>query len=250
MGRENNAIQIALAQAGIGTSDSKSPEKVVAIAKNPQEILRAVQYAEEELHKLLLASADSESKSQLIQSVIVVARYIRIGRVSIELKNSIEQLFRTVCDLDRAATDLLSGAEAQIAELEAELTEATSKTEGIPLAIAPSEIDAELKRRQEPIESIRNIQEGLEDEAAEKDAELKTLKQQICAGDESQQTRTRIDVLESKLGALKATINSIIEARRVNDEKIEILIARKNAAKLLERGLPAGIIGEKIFDFK
>jgi hypothetical protein len=241
-----STMEIALERAGVASP----PEKIVEL-RNAKDIARAVRYAKEELlAHLQLGTADTASKKLLVQSLASIVKAMDLAQTNSELAEVIDAFLKTVSELDQSVTDLLSGAEAQIAELAAEINGMQSTGGGTPPTITLSMIDAELARRGKASDEVGAIQERFEDDQATMRTNLATLKQRIQAGDVSSSTKSQKWDLEDKLGALDLTIAAIIEAVRVNDEKVGTLIAYRNAVKLLEQGVPRGIIGEKLFDFK
>jgi hypothetical protein len=244
--QSKTTMQLAMERSGVGTP----PEKIVEL-RNLKDIARAVRYAAEELQvHLQLGTADTESKKLLIEALSDIVKNIDLARTNSELAASIDVLLKTVSEIDQATTDLLSGAAAQIAELEEEFKQLQSGGRAASPTIAISVVDAELERRARASDEVGAIQEELENERAQLKTELATIKQRIQAGDTSQSTRLRKRDLEMKLAGLEPTIASIIEAISKNDEKVRLLVAYKNAVKLFERGIPSNIIGEKLFDFR
>ena len=245
MPQSKTTMQLAMERSGVGTP----PEKVVEL-RNVKDIARAVRYAMGELQTHLdLGTADSESKKLLIEAVADVVTNIDLARTNSELGVSIDALLKTMSEIDQASADLLSGAEAQIAELQEEFEGLQSSGNTAP-TISLSTIDAELERRGKASDDVGAIQERLEDEQATLKAELAALKQRILAGDNSQAAKVKKREIENKLAGLEPTIASIIEAVSENDEKVRKLIAYKNAVQLIGQGIPRGIVGEKLFDFR
>jgi hypothetical protein len=197
-----------------------------------------------------LGTADTQSKKLLIEAVADVVTDVDLAKTNSEIAESIDALLKTMSEIDQASADLLSGAEAQIAELAGELEASQSGGGSAAPTISLSVIDAELERRGKASNDVGAIQERLEDEQATLKAELAIVKQRIQAGDNSQAIKIKKREIENKLAGLEPTIASIIEAVSENDEKVRKLIAYKNAVQLIGQGIPRGIVGEKLFDFR
>jgi hypothetical protein len=241
-------MQSAMERAGIVPSPNSTP-KVLAF-ENVKDIARAVRYADEELHAHLeLRTADdTEGKLLLLEGVANVVSTIHLAKPNRDIAQSIDKLLKNVDELDQAATDLLSGAHTEIAELMIELEGSQSSNANISSTIPIAMIDAELRRRSKASKLIGTIQEGLEDDKAKAEERLAIVKQQLLAGVSSREIKSEKRTLTARLKSLEATIDSIIEAVRVNSEKEGRLSAYKSALALIEEGLPEGIFGEKLCD--
>ncbi len=188
--QSKNSMELAMERAGVVTPPD-SIQKVVEL-RNVKDIARAVRYAMGELQAHLdLGTADTASKKLLIEAMADVVTDIDLAKTNSEIAASIDAVLKTMSDLDQASADLLSGAEAQIAELATELEGMSSGVGSTIPNAALSVIDAELDRRGKASDSVGAIQEQLEDEKADMDAQLTTLKQRIQAGDVSQATKTK-----------------------------------------------------------
>jgi phage-related tail protein len=242
-----NIMQSAMEKAGITTSPD--PTQKVVTFENVKDIARAVRYADEELRAHLeLGTANTDSKLLILKSVAEVIKIIHLARTNREITQCIDQLLKIVDELDQAVADSLSGARAEITELTTEIEGLQSGNAKVSSTIPTSMIDAELRRRSKASEVIGTIQEQLEDDKAQAEARLGTVKQQISAGGGSQAIRTEKRNLEAQLTNLNTTIASIIDAVRVNSEKEGLLIAYKSSLKFIQEGLPKDIFGEKLFD--
>ena len=228
--------------------EDKLRDLKVTELRNEKEITRAIQYTEEELRThLQLGTADTEGKKSILLSLFLVVQNIGLGQTSKELSQSIDMLLETLTELDRAANDLVAGAEAQVAELVAELEKIQERKQAMP-ALSLAEITAELKRREEMRERISSIQEGLENERDSMSEQVRTFDQllQHNASGDPKITKMRKGQLERGVEDLNETIQGIVEGLADNEKKCQILRDYEYAVRLVGDGLPEGIIGEEI----
>ena len=204
------------------SSSGESLPKVTEL-RNEKEIVRAVSYTEEELATHLdpetSDTADSESKSLILRGLLGVVKNIGLGQTNYELSLSIDGLIHIITELDRAALDLVAGAEAQVAEFATELEKSQEKKLTLP-TLSLAEITVE----------IRTFDQLL----------------QHNVSSDPKITKMRRDQLGQKLQSLSKTVDGIVGAISDNDRKVEALLAYENAVKLVSEGLPEGIIGEEI----
>jgi hypothetical protein len=216
--------------------------------RNPREITRAVAYVEGELRAHLeVGTTETEVQQLIFKDLLEIVRSIGLGRSNQELSLTVDKLLSLIKDLDQASIDLLEGSQAQIAELALELETALPPSKPPAALITISEIDAELKRRNEARERIAIIQEHLEDERDAKNSTLSVLRQQLKA-DPSRDHRLAEFDAGKEVGSLEGTIGGLIGAIAENDRKVMALVTYKNALELVYGGLPKNIVGEKLFE--
>lgn len=220
--------------------------------RNEKEITRAVRFVEEELAAYLDPStsdaASSPSKSLIIQGLVRVVKNIGLGQTKEELAHVVDELLENVEELDRAARDLIAGAEAQAIELIAELEKVQTRSDDLLPVVSLSEIASELKRRQEMRDRVLQIQEEFENERDGINERIRILKELIVheVSQNVREDKLEKQKLEYKLDALDKTISAVVEAVAQNDREVELLVAYQNAIKLTRQGLPSDLFGKKM----
>ncbi len=220
-------------------------QKVVEL-RNTREISRAVQYTEEELAThLQLGTTDTESKQLLIETLLRLIKDIGLGQDNVELSAAIDALLETVEHLDRAALDLVAGAEAQAAELAEELTHVEPRSEQ-SLNLTLDQICTELRRREQWSDAVRNVQEHLENERDTKRERLSVTTQllNLDACEDEQAARAEKGRLEAELASEEGVITSIVTMLAENDQEIGTLLSYRQAIKLVAAGFPTTLIGK------
>jgi hypothetical protein len=210
----------------------KLPE--VTELRNEKEIVRAIQYVEEELRAhIQLSETDTSGKVLILQGLHDIVKNIGIGQTGKELSKSIDGLITTIDDINQSTSDLIAGAEAQMIEYGIELKEIRESGNSFSTKISLPEIDLDLKRRREEWVVVAETQEKFENEKDELERQL----------NDSGLTKTNKLELERMLSGLEKTIGSIIEAIAENDREVTLLESYKN---FIVNGLPDDIIGKKL----
>ncbi len=232
-------------QKGQPPTPVETTQKVVEL-RNPREISRAVQYTEDELAThLQLGTADTESKRLLAETIVSLIRAIGLGQDNKELSKAVDELLNTVEQLDSAAADLVAGAEAQVAEL-AEQLEHGQPNPQVRLNTTLDQICAELRRREQWSDAVRNIQEHLENERDKKTEQLSMTSQLLSLGacEDEQTAKMEKARLETELASEGGIINSIIDLLAENDREIGTLLAYRQAVELVSADPPSDLIGK------
>jgi hypothetical protein len=193
------------------------------------------------------SKSESESLKQILESLSGVVDRISVGETNHSLVAIVDVLIETVQSLDQATIDLLAGAQAQVAEFGEELERLQSNPNS-EVSVPITEIEAELQRREEARSKVVDIQEELENQRDEMVTRLETL--HLLLGNETGRNATTLKTektnLDTKLQSLNKTVESLIKSVAENDRETEMLVAYRNAIKLLSTGLPSNIIGKNI----
>lgn len=232
-------------QKGVPATSAETTHKVVEL-RNTREISRAVQYTEDELAThLQLGTTDTESKRLIVETVLGLVKSIGLGQENTELSKAVDTLLETVGELDQAAADLVAGAEAQISEL-AEQLEQGGPDPQTQLNATLDSICAELRRREQWSDAVRNIQEHLENERDKKKEQLSMISQLLSLGACEDEQTARMDKarLETELASEEGVIGSIIEMLAENDREIGALLSYRQAVELITAGPPTDLIGK------
>lgn len=235
-----------LANASLPEDPSEAPEL--------SEIIRAIQYAREELlAHLEVGTADSDGKTLIIKNLAALVQVISSGRANSELSQHIDDLLETIGEFERAYHDLIAGAKAQAAEFAQEL-EAKASGLGVVTLSIPSGldelalIDKEIVRRQAEDERVREfLDETIMPLAAEnqrKHTELKTRLE--LEPENAAELGPKIRHLNDVIRGGENTKSDIIAGLEDNNNKILILQERRRALALVSEALPPGIIDEKL----
>lgn len=202
--------------------------------RNEKEIIRAIQYTEDELKAHIeLCADDTTGKILILESLLQVVREIGLGQTGKELSRIIDNMLVTVNDLIEASSDLIAGAEAQAIEFAQEHEQYRKNTVNLLPSVSVSEIDDDLQRRREEWAIVADIQEKYENE-------MDVLEQQLRNPNLIRSDRINI---ERKKSGLEKTIRGIIEAVTVNLNEVAIL---ENYRNFIINGLPKDIIGKKL----
>lgn len=216
--------------------------------RNEKEIVRAIKYIEAELKThAQLGTTGTESNALIFEDLSKIIQSIGLGQTNAELSLVIDQFLATLHELDCASSDLLSGAEEQVRELEVEIEKLQEKTGGTPV-ISVKDIEKELERRTQEKEKISPIIDGLYLQREDLEKQIRELEQLLQHGSpkDPSVTKDKKTPLERKLAILNNTLTSVEETMIRNDEEEATLISYRDAIKLVGNGLPAGIIGKKI----
>lgn len=251
-----SAIQLAFEKAN-SQEPRKEPEKVVEL-RNPKEIARGIQYTEAELEVHLQLGVDSESKRLLLESVLELMKNIGLGKTGGDIQKKIDEVIGTVDELDKAATAIIECARVEASEAYAELEALQAQGGGarpnavqvVSQAVTMKEIDAELERRKNAGATVGKLSENLQDEIEAMKTELEILRLKVQGGDKSAATKARKETLERKIETDTAAFEAIIERADLNNRNVGMLKAYQKAVKIVEDGVPEGIIGEEFFERK
>ena len=219
----------------------RQPDNVVDLS-NVREVSRAVYYVRAELETHLnLDTAHSDGKLLLVQNLLAVVGQISSGRGGNDLLTALDELLQTVTDLGEAGTDLLAGANAQIAELAEELEAAQAVQANLSAPISLERIAAEIERREAALTRISEAQVRLEDECRGMEGKLGTLTQLLDheAADDPEKTRVAKQELEQKLAASTDRLGGMVRSYEENTREIQMLTAYRNAVALIAKGLPS-----------
>lgn len=225
--------------------------KVIEL-RNPEGITRAVQYVQAELETYLqLGLADTEAKKMLAEVVTSLIKNIGIATDHTELSRNVDKLFDVLRELDQAAVDLIEGAQAQANEFAEELNR-FKQGAAVP-TISLQQVETEISRYKEWLDSIVGPQQQLEDERMKVKEDLDILKQSLEAGMTENETadRERKKGLENQVGVLTKTINQVIAKRDENSRFLQRLIAYQQAVELIASGSEPfeALIGRNLSDF-
>jgi hypothetical protein len=189
-----------------------------------------------------LGIADSEGKTMILSALLKSIQSVSLRKNSAELTSSVDELLKVIGDLDRATNDLLEGAKEQINEFSELFT-----TQKIFDEISFEKIELELARRDREREKASTIQEALENKRESLSEEINVRSRLIESGvcEKPQSIRNEKRKLEQELASVSKTINRIIEVISENDRNTTLLVNYREAIKLIKKGLPDGIIGQK-----
>jgi len=237
-------------QKGMPAAPVETTQKVVEL-RNPREISRAVQYTEDELAThLQLGTMDTESKRLLVETMLRLIKSIGLGQENNELSKAVDTLLETVGELDQAAADLVAGAEAQVSELVEQFGQGRPDPQ-TQLNETLDSICAELRRREQWSDAVRNIQEHLENERDKKKEQLSMTSQLLSleACEDEQVAKMEKARLETELSSEDGVIRSIIEMLAENDREIGALLSYRQAVELVTAGPPTNLIGKPFHYF-
>ncbi|OHA18003.1 MAG: hypothetical protein A2836_01755 [Candidatus Taylorbacteria bacterium RIFCSPHIGHO2_01_FULL_45_63] len=181
--------------------------------------------------------ANTDGKILLSNTLLTLLRGVRSGESVSKLGVAVDNVFKTITELDEAAADLVAGAEAQAAEFAVMLPKTNVSIE---------EIEVELRRREEVRVKVSSIQEQLEDRREFLVDEIDKLGQIVQFDIASDEQKKQKKDHENELASLSVTIREMVVGASQNDREVAQLIAYREAIELVHGGLPQGVLGRKI----
>ena len=250
--QSQTAMQLAMERAGI----TPPPEKVIEL-RDAKNIARAVRYVEDELKThLQLGTADTESKTLLVQAMLKIVTDMHLALANSSLADGVDQFLKIISELDQVSADSLNGANAQIAELVAELESApaggTNRDAQVAIlaaAITIEQIDAELVRRGEESKRVQPVYDALVGQLVPLENELDLVEKKLASefyNNESGALAVRKRYLNSEIAKIRQSYDPLTTIITDNNREVDKLRNYRNAMEVVKRGLPSGLIGKKL----